>query len=163
MAIIYLSLGSNIGNKTENIKTALNLMEQNGIKAAKRSGLYVTEPVGMKNQQDFNNLCIETELDMAPDKLLSVIKKIELSMGRIKDGHWGPRIIDIDILFYSNIIINSPGLVIPHPEITRRKFVLEPLSEIAGNFPHPVNNLTINELLNKGVFTESTQRIGELL
>src|ERR1035437_4475125 len=163
MARIYLSLGSNIGNKPENIKTALNLMEQNGIKPVRRSGLYETEPVGMKNQPDFNNMCIETELDMAPDALLSTIKKIELSMGRIRDGHLGPRIIDIDILFYSNIIINSPGLVIPHPEITRRKFVLEPLSEIAGDFPHPANNLTVKELLNKGVFAESTQRIGEIL
>ena len=162
MAKVFLSLGSNIGNKAGNLRTALELLGQKGIKPLKLSGLYSTEPVGMKNQPDFNNLCAEIDTDMAPETLLSHIKAIELSMGRIKDGHWGPRIIDIDILFYSNIIINSPGLVIPHPEITRRKFVLEPLAEIAGDLKDPVSNLTINELLNKGNFTETTQRIGDL-
>ena len=163
MARVFLSLGTNIGNKKENLRTALRLLEENGVKAAHLSGLYATEPVGVKNQPDFLNLCVETELDMAPEKLLSVIKKIELAMGRIREGHWGPRIIDIDILFYSNIIIKSPGLVIPHPEISVRKFVLEPLSEIAGDLVHPVNKLTVKELLNKGDFKESTQRIGEFL
>ncbi len=162
MVKVYLSFGSNIGNRAANIRTALELLGKKGIKADKLSGMYATEPVGMKNQPDFYNLCAETETDIGPEQLLKAIKAVELSMGRIKDGHWGPRIIDIDILFYSNIIINSPGLVIPHPEIARRKFVLQPLSELAGNHTHPVSNLTVNELLNIGNFTETTQRIGEL-
>lgn len=159
---IFLSLGTNIGNKQGNIKTALELLRQKGIKIIKQSGIYLTEPVGVKNQPDFYNLCVEIETQESPGNLLASLKRIELEMGRIKEGHWGPRIIDIDILFYSNIIINSPGLVIPHPEITRRKFVLEPLSEIAGEFNHPVNGLSIIQLLNKGNFTETTARLGEL-
>ena len=159
---IFLSLGTNIGNKQENIKTALDLLRQKDIKIIKKSGIYLTEPVGVKNQPDFYNLCVEIETHESPESLLASLKSVELKMGRIKEGHWGPRIIDIDILFYSNIIINSPGLIVPHPEITRRKFVLEPLSEIAGEFKHPVNGLSIIQLLNNGNFTETTARLGEL-
>ena len=162
MAGVFLSLGTNMGNKRSNISTALDLLEKNGIKPVKLSGLYETEPVGMKNQPDFNNLCVKAETLLEPTALLEAVKRIELDMGRIKGGHWGPRIIDIDILFYSNIIINSPGLIIPHPEIARRKFVLEPLNELAGDFLHPVDGKTVNELLNTGNFTESTRRLGEL-
>jgi 2-amino-4-hydroxy-6-hydroxymethyldihydropteridine diphosphokinase len=159
---VYLSIGTNIGNLTENLKTCLFLLEKAGIKAMRLSGVYMTEPVGVKNQPDFNNICLETVSDMPPESMLLSLKAIEFEMGRIKGGHWGPRIIDIDILFYSNIIINSPALKIPHPEIANRRFVLEPLSELASEFKHPVLGMTIIELLNKGNFSEKCNRIGEL-
>lgn len=162
MAIVYLSLGTNIGDRKANLKTALHLLEIKGVKIAKKSGLFETEPVGMKNQQDFYNICVEADLNIPAESLLTIINMIEIEMGRTKQEHWGPRIIDIDLLFYSNIIIHSLELTVPHPEIVNRKFVLEPLSEIASGFKHPVNGLTIKELLNKGNFKERTQRIGEL-
>ena len=162
MAIVYLSLGSNMGDRMANLKVALNLLENKGLKIVKKSGVFETEPVGMKEQHDFYNMCVEAELNMPAEALLTIINMTEFEMGRTKQEHWGPRIIDIDILFYSNIIIYSLELMVPHPEIEKRKFVLEPLSEIASGFKHPVNGLTIKELLNKGNFKEHTQRIGEL-
>jgi 2-amino-4-hydroxy-6-hydroxymethyldihydropteridine diphosphokinase len=160
--MVYLGLGTNIGNKLENLRTAIKLLTALPLKLQAVSGVYKTEPVGLKTQPDFYNICISVETLLSPDELLDKIKGIEREMGRIKADKWGPRIIDIDILFYSNIIISSEKLIIPHHEIKERRFVLEPLSEIAGEIIHPALNISVKELLKTGNFNEKVERIGEL-
>jgi 2-amino-4-hydroxy-6-hydroxymethyldihydropteridine diphosphokinase len=160
--MICLCLGSNVGNKKDHLVTALRLLGNAGVRITAVSGLYETEPVGLKAQPDFYNVCATAETSLDPQQLLEKIKAIELEMGRVKADKWGPRIIDIDILFYSNIIISTEKLRIPHPEITQRRFVLEPLSEIAGDFLDPASKKTIKELLKTGDFNETVARIGEL-
>jgi 2-amino-4-hydroxy-6-hydroxymethyldihydropteridine diphosphokinase len=163
METIYLSLGTNMGNKAGNLKTAIRLISGLPVVIEQISSIYSTEPVGLKTQPDFYNICVRGSTQMTPFALLEAVKKIELEMGRVKQEKWGPRIIDIDILFYSNIIINHEVLTIPHPEIASRKFVLEPLSEIAPLFVHPGRGITIKELLTDGVFTENAVRTGEAI
>lgn len=159
MAKTYLCLGSNLGDRKKNIQKALELLAERGIKLVSRSSIYETEPVGFKMQPLFYNICIETETSLEPDALLAELQEIELKSGRKKSEKWGPRIIDIDILFYNNIIINSAKLVIPHPEVQNRKFVLAPMVEIAGSYVHPGFNLTIKELLERGNFEEKVKRL----
>jgi 2-amino-4-hydroxy-6-hydroxymethyldihydropteridine diphosphokinase len=163
MEQVFLSIGTNLGNKMANIRTALKLIADRYLEITSVSGVYRTEPVGLKTQPDFYNICVKGLTGKGPAELLDGLKKTELEMGRIKQEKWGPRIIDIDILFYSNIIIKNEVLTIPHPEITSRRFVLEPLSEIAPLFVYPGRDITIKELLSKGVFTENAVRTGEQL
>ena len=163
MEKIFLSVGTNLGNRMENLRTALKLIGGCGVLVDAVSGVYRTEPVGLKSQSDFYNICVSGFTENGPDELLAVLKKIEFEMGRVKQEKWGPRIIDIDILFYSNIIINTGSLTIPHPEIASRRFVLEPLSEIAPQHMHPGREITIKELLIKGIFTENAVLTGEKL
>ena len=136
MAIIYLSLGSNIGDRRKNIENALEEMDFYNIKKIKISSFYETEPVGPK-QRNFYNIAGKFKTSLEPLELLAVLKAIEKKLGRKKTFRWGPRIIDIDILFYGNKIIEVPYLTIPHKEIPKRAFVLVPMREIAPNFVHP--------------------------
>jgi len=149
MPIGYLSIGSNLGNREENCEKAISFLEQNGIKVTKRSSLYETEPWGVKNQPKFINMAVEVETYLEPQELLKTIKKIEAELGRRSNIRWGPRVIDLDILFYDNLIINTPELTIPHPAIIEREFVLKPLSEIAPDKTHPVIKKSIKELLSE--------------
>lgn len=146
--IVYLGLGSNIDNLEQNLLTAQKEIAKIG-EIIKKSSLYKTEPVNYKNQPDFLNfaLVLSTELS-APDLILK-LKEIERKMGRIKRIDQGPRLIDIDILFYNNEIINQSDLRIPHPELSQRSFVLTPLNEIDRNFIDPRSKKTINELLKE--------------
>ena len=159
MAKAYLCLGSNLGDRNKNISKALQLLEQAGVKTLKKSAMYETEPVGFKLQPLFYNICIESETTLEPAALLKLLQETEVKTGRKKSVKWGPRIIDIDILFYDNIILYTPDLVIPHAEIQNRKFVLAPLAEIAGTLVHPGFNLTIQEMLDKGNFEEKIRRL----
>jgi 2-amino-4-hydroxy-6-hydroxymethyldihydropteridine diphosphokinase len=159
MSKIYLCLGSNLGDRKLNIKKAFDGLITCGIKVSAQSSVYETEPVGFKIQPLFYNICVEADTDIEPVPLLRILQEVESKTGRKKGEKWGPRIIDIDILFYNNIIIYSPELVIPHPEIQNRKFVLAPMSEIAGGLIHPGYNITINEMLEKGNFTEKVKRL----
>jgi len=158
---IYLCLGSNLGDRKLNISRAVKELENSGLKILKRSPLYETEPVGIKAQPMFINMCLEAGTPLDPEALLNVIKQVETKIGREKGEKWGPRIIDIDILFYNNIIIHGENLTIPHPEIINRKFVLDPMNEIAPGFVHPEYNLTIKELLEKKDFIEKTRKLGK--
>ncbi|MFN3739075.1 MAG: 2-amino-4-hydroxy-6-hydroxymethyldihydropteridine diphosphokinase [Thermodesulfovibrionales bacterium] len=143
---VYIGIGSNIGNREKNCLEAIRLMEEKGIKVIKRSSLYETEPWGVKDQPMFINMVIEAETEYAPAELLNLLKSIERAMGRTETKRWGPRIIDLDILFYNNLILNTPELRIPHPYIHERDFVLKPLSEIAPELEHPVLKKRIKEL-----------------
>ncbi len=129
--MILLGLGSNIGDREKNIINALHLLELNfSIKIISISSLYETEPVGLKEQPPFLNIVCKIKTELQPDELLKSCLSVEKDLGRVRMVHWGPRIIDIDILFYNDEIINSEILTIPHPRITERKFVLIPLLEI---------------------------------
>ena len=161
MIIVYLGLGSNMGDRQENLNRALSLISRR-MRIDMISSVYDTEPIGFTEQRYFYNICLEAETLLEPFSLLKEIKVIEKEMGREIAMKNGPRIIDIDILFYNNIILNDEVLKIPHPEIVNRKFVLEPLCEIAGSYIHPENRKTINEILLNGHFKETVKCIGAL-
>jgi 2-amino-4-hydroxy-6-hydroxymethyldihydropteridine diphosphokinase len=147
MTTIYLSLGSNIGNRKRNLEKALTELEINKIKKIKISSFYETEPVGPK-QRNFYNIAGKFKTNLTPQNLLKTVKKIEEYLGRTETYRWGPRVIDIDILFYGKQIIKTKNLIIPHKEIINRAFVLVPMNEIAPNFIHPVYCKTIKTLNN---------------
>lgn len=144
----YIGIGSNIGNKIENCKKAIELFKKNPqIKVTKISDFYETEPVGYKEQEWFVNCAVEIETDLNPQELLLLCQTIESELGRERKIKYGPRIIDLDILLYNNDIIDKTELKIPHPEMHKRRFVLEPLSDIAPDAVHPALKKTIVELL----------------
>jgi 2-amino-4-hydroxy-6-hydroxymethyldihydropteridine diphosphokinase len=148
MAIAYLSLGSNLGNREANIKSALKMMGQK-VRIVKVSSLYETEPVGYKDQPWFLNCACSAETDLAPHALLKFVKAIERKLGRKPTFRFGPRVIDIDILFYDDLILDSPDLIIPHHRLAERAFVLVPLTEIAPGLIHPLLDQTIEDLLQR--------------
>lgn len=148
MSIVYIGLGSNIGNREENCKLAIRLLKENGIRVKKQSGMFETEPWGVKNQPMFINMAIEIETGKKPDELLGILKNIEKQMGRTETLKWGQRVIDLDILLYSDLIIETPQLEIPHPFMHEREFVLKPLAEIAPHKKHPVSGKTIKEMFD---------------
>lgn len=141
---VYLSLGSNLGNRQTNLDQALKLIGER-MRLGKVSSIYDTEPVGLTNQPRFLNLACEVFTRLSPEGLLALLKGIELKMGRYsRTGE--PRIIDIDIVIFGDQVINTPNLVIPHPRMHERAFVLIPLTEIAPDVVHPVLKKTIKEL-----------------
>lgn len=147
---VYLSLGSNMGDKRENLLEAIKRIEWlENTEVVKSSKILETEPFGYTEQDNFLNSCLEIRTLLTAQELLSQILKIELDMGRIREIKWGPRIIDIDILFYDSEIIEEDNLAVPHPWICEREFVLEPLSEIAPNYIHPLEKKTIAMLARK--------------
>ena len=149
VVIVYLGLGSNMGDRRNNLNRARDYLSQR-LRVEKVSSVYETEPVGNIEQPRFLNLVCEVYTNLAPMELLSLAKGIERKLGRVPGKSDEPRPIDIDILFYDDQIIETPELVIPHPGLTERAFVLVPLAEIAPELVHPVNGKTIKELI-KGV------------
>lgn len=147
---VYLGLGSNLGNKIENLQNAVKQINLNDkIKIISYSSLYETSAVGYVDQDNFFNLVLKIITYFSPLELLKEGKKIELQMGRKKNFHWGPRIIDIDILLYDDFIINEEDFIVPHKELTKRDFVLEGLIEIDENLSHPVSKLKLKKYLTK--------------
>jgi dihydroneopterin aldolase/2-amino-4-hydroxy-6-hydroxymethyldihydropteridine diphosphokinase len=144
---VYLSLGSNIGNKQENLLKAIDeISKLPNTKINKVSKILETEPFGNVEQDLFLNAAIEVETLLEAEEFLEAILKIELDMGRVREIHWGPRIIDIDILLFDKEIYETEKLAVPHPWMCERLFVLEPLAEIAPNVVHPLERKTINNL-----------------
>lgn len=145
MKTAYLSLGSNLGDREAHLTAALHRLQAAGVHVVRRSSIQETEPQDFKDQPWFLNLAVEVETDLAPQELLASIQKIESDMGRQRSIPKGPRTIDIDILFYANLIITTTDLEIPHPRLTQRAFVLDPLSEIAPDLRHPVTGQSVRE------------------
>jgi 2-amino-4-hydroxy-6-hydroxymethyldihydropteridine diphosphokinase len=143
----YLGLGSNLGDREANLREALERLESAGIRVVRRSSIYETEPRDVPDQPRFLNAAVEVETDLFPLQLLASIQNIEREMGRRRVTPKGPRNIDIDILFYGRSVIATADLQVPHPRITERRFVLEPLAEIAPEFRHPVSGKTAREML----------------
>jgi len=142
---VLLGIGSNLGNREENISKALAALERHLV-IKRVSSLYETEPIGYVNQPDFLNLCIKVETEMNPFELLSFLKAVESELGRKESLRWGPRTIDIDILLFDVKLIYSRRLIIPHKELLRRKFAIKPACEIAGDWIYPGLQKTLKAL-----------------
>jgi 2-amino-4-hydroxy-6-hydroxymethyldihydropteridine diphosphokinase len=156
---IYLSLGSNVGDRVKNIVSALSFLQSSlSVNIEKVSSFYETSPVGPK-QRNFYNIVIEAQTDLKSDKLLLFIKQVEHILGRRKTVRWGPRVIDIDILFFGGKIIHQTDLTVPHKELQNRLFVLIPLSEVASDFVHPVLKQKISWILYNKSLTLKRQKV----
>jgi len=143
---IYLALGSNMGNRAANLKEAISaLSPQMEVKA--RSKVYETPPWGFAEQEKFLNQVLKVKTYLAPLPLLKHLKRLEVALGRKASFQNGPRLIDIDILFYDDLVLETPELVIPHPHVHERGFVLLPMLDIAPDFVHPVKKQSVQELL----------------
>ncbi len=149
MPIAYIGIGSNLGNRKQNCLEAIRLLSGGGIAVRKQSSAYETEPWGVKDQPRFINVAIEIETDKTPIELLYFFKEVERKLGRTETGKWGPRVIDLDILLYDDVVMKEPGLEIPHPLMHEREFVLKPLAEIAPDKLHPLLKKKVRELLSE--------------
>src|ERR1700686_3621758 len=145
--LIYLSLGSNLGDRAANLERAIKALPAAGVRVLRRSSLYETEPVDFLDQPWFLNCVVEAETLLPPEQLLPILQGIERQMGSRKLVARGPRIVDLDVLFYGEDVIRTPEMEIPHPRMAERRFVLVPLAELAPAIRHPVLLATIAELL----------------
>lgn len=146
---VFLLLGSNQGDPPGRLAEAAKKIEENAGKILVASAVYRTEAWGVQHQPDFYNQVLRIETSYSPQMLLNQLLAIEESMGRVRRQKWGPRIIDIDLLFYDQQVIDVPGLQLPHPGIPHRKFTLLPLFELAPDFIHPVSGKRIRMLLEE--------------
>ncbi len=144
--IVYIAVGTNMGSLEENIQQAVERMEDAGIHISKIATPIHNKAYGKTDQADFLNTVVEAETDLDPWNLLDALQKIEADMGRVRMEHWGPRIIDLDIIFYGNRIIETERLAVPHSDMKNRDFVLNPLAEIAPDLRHPIEGKTIAEM-----------------
>ena len=143
---VYLALGTNLGDRQANLETAKEMMPPEVV-VMRESPIYVTPPWGYENQPDFLNQVIEVQTDLPPKTLLYFLKNIENEMGREKRFRNGPRLIDLDIIFYGQRVVDEENLQIPHPRLEGRAFVLVPLNDLAPDFVHPTLDKTINEMV----------------
>jgi len=145
---IYIALGTNLGDRVENLRAAIEAM-QPVVTILSQSPVYQTIPWGYTDQPDFLNQVVFGTTRSTPMQLLTFLKEVETRIGRVPTFQNGPRKLDLDILFYSDLIVNLPGLRIPHPRLPERAFVLVPLNDIAPNFIHPTLHQSVAEMLSK--------------
>ncbi len=157
---VYLSLGSNIGDRERNLRDAVDLLAEPQLRALRVSSFYETEPLDVLDQPWFLNAVVEAETDLFPKQLLARVQRIEQRLGRRRLRPRGPRAIDIDILFYGGAVIDADELQVPHPRLAERRFVLEPLAELAPNLHHPVTGRSVAEML-LAVTRQQVRRVGE--
>jgi 2-amino-4-hydroxy-6-hydroxymethyldihydropteridine diphosphokinase len=144
---VYIALGSNIGDRAANLAEARRRMERLDIAIVRESSIYETAPWGYLEQPRFLNQVVEAATNWMPRQLISRLKQVERGMGRRQTVRNGPRNIDLDILLYGDAIVSAPGLEIPHPRMGERRFVLEPLTQLAGDLRHPRTGATIRQML----------------
>ena len=146
MASVFIALGGNQGDRAARLAAALEALACH-VQVLKRSPVYETAPKYVTDQPAFLNMAVEGQTALAPEPLLDALKAIERDLGRVTGQRYGPRPIDLDILFYDNLLMDTPRLTIPHPRIMERRFVLQPLVDIAPNYCHPSSGKSISEML----------------
>ena len=149
MPITYLLLGSNLGNRLDLLKQARNLIATRLGTITQHSGIYETAAWGLENQQAFLNQVLAVETALIPEELLRQINNLEAELGRVRLERWGARVIDIDILYYDQLVLQTQRLTIPHPELQNRRFTLVPLAEIAPDYVHPALQKSNEQLLEQ--------------
>ena len=147
MKTAYLALGTNLGDRVQNLANARRQLANEHMRVVRESSIYETEPRYFRDQPWFLNQVVEIETDLFPRQLFAHVKKTERTLGRQPTQPNGPRLIDIDILFFGDAVVNTSDLEIPHPRLAERRFVLEPLVEIAPDLRHPVTHRTMSEML----------------
>lgn len=147
MKLVYIALGSNLGDRTENLRLAREQIEAPDLRVLRTSSIYETAPRDVENQPWFLNQVLECETDLFPRQLLGRLQKIERAMGRKRTIAKGPREIDLDIVLFGNAVVKAPELEIPHPRMMERRFVLEPLAELVPEKKHPGTRKTMREML----------------
>jgi 2-amino-4-hydroxy-6-hydroxymethyldihydropteridine diphosphokinase len=147
MKTVYLALGANVGGREHNLQAAIDALHRGDLRITRISPVYETEPMGLRNQPWFLNLVVEAHTTLFPRQLLKRLHTIEKDLGRQRHVVNGPRTIDIDILFYGGFTIGTPELTVPHPRLHERRFVLQPLADLAPELRHPGSRKTVKELL----------------
>lgn len=159
MPTVFLALGTNLGDRLANLRAALDALPPD-VRLISRSHVYETPAWGYEDQPAFLNMAVKSETGLSPAALLARLKQLETDLGRKPSFRWGPRLIDIDILVYGDLVLNSPGLIIPHPRLQERGFVLVPLADVAREWRHPVLDKTVGQLLAE-VNASGVKRFGE--
>ena len=160
MPLVFISIGSNLGDRIENCITAVQEISSFANILA-LSSIYETEPVGKEDQPYFINCVIKIETELSPSRLLASLQSVEDKLGRRHEERWGPRVIDLDIIFYNDLVIETEELTIPHPRAHLRRFVLLPLSEIAPEKVHPVLKVTASNFLNELKDSKDVVKVSE--
>jgi len=156
---VYIALGTNLGERLDNLRATIQSMPPE-VNVLAESHIYETPPWGYENQPAFLNMVLKAETNLEPEALLTYLKQLEVELGREQNFRWGPRLIDLDILFYDDLVIDTPPLVIPHPRLHERAFVLVPLADVAADLVHPKFHLQVKELLSK-VSQQDIKRIDD--
>lgn len=156
---VYIALGTNLGDRSANLRAAIESMPPE-VTVLVESHIYETPPWGYEDQPAFLNMVVKAETGLGPGALLEFLKQLEVELGREQNFRWGPRLIDLDILFYDDLVLDSPPLVIPHPRLHERAFVLVPLMDIAPDLIHPLFQRSVRDLLT-GVDTQGILRFGD--
>jgi 2-amino-4-hydroxy-6-hydroxymethyldihydropteridine diphosphokinase len=157
----YIGIGTNLGDRARNLHDALSLLG-NVVRVQRVSGIYETDPVGYADQPRFWNLVAQVATDLAPEKLLEQLIAVEQQMGRTRSFRNAPRIIDLDILLYGDVVLDVPGLTLPHPRMSERAFVLKPLIELNPDLHHPITRVRFRDILDSGEF-ERADRVGSVV
>jgi 2-amino-4-hydroxy-6-hydroxymethyldihydropteridine diphosphokinase len=158
---IYLSMGTNVGDRLRNIRLALEALRQK-VAVTAVSSVYETSPVGVTDQPTFLNVALAATTDLEPEELLTLVRAVEREVGRTPTYRWGPRVIDIDILIVDDLVYRSESLTIPHVEMANRAFVLVPLAEIAPNVMHPVLQIPMRDLCARPIADQQVSRLGDV-